>query len=255
MKPLLPIAGVSLLHRTIALGRRAIAGTGARLVVATDDARIADHAGAAGCPAVLTSADITTGSGRALAAARAEAEAPEIVVNLQGDSPFQSPDALKAIMTALREGGADVATPVVRLSWGALDALRAHKRVAPFSGTTCMRRGDGRALWFSKQILPAIRGEAALRAAEPSPVWRHIGLYAYRLGALEAFEAAAPSEAERLEGLEQLRLLELGCTIDAVAVAPSRFDISGIDTAEDIARAEALIAQHGDPMDDPAGAP
>lgn len=251
MKPLRPIAGTSLLHRTIALGRRAVAGTNARLVVATDDMRIADHAEAAGCSAVLTSPDISTGSGRALAAARVQRNAPEIVVNLQGDSPFQSPAALAAIIRALDEGDADAATPVVRLSWAALDALRAHKQVAPFSGTTCVRRGDGRALWFSKAILPAIRNEPALRdAGGPSPVWRHVGLYAYRYPALEAFEAAPPSELERLEGLEQLRLLELGLTIDAVAVAPSRFDISGIDTAADITRAEALIAEYGDPLEE-----
>lgn len=252
MKPLLPIAGVSLLHRTIALARLALADdAAARLVVATDDLRIADHAGEARCASVMTSRDIATGSGRALAAARAQPELPEIVVNLQGDSPFQPPEALGAMVRALRAGSAAVATPVVRLSWEALDALRAHKTIAPFSGTTCVRAADGRALWFSKQILPAIRGEDALRAAGPSsPVWRHIGLYAYRLAALDAFEQAAPSTLEQLEGLEQLRLLELGLRIDAVEVAPPRFDISGIDTAADIARAEALIAAHGDPLVD-----
>ena len=251
MKPLRMIAGQTLLHRTIALGRQAIAmEPDARLVVATDDRRIADHAEAAGCVAVMTDPAIATGSGRALAAARQEAVAPALIVNLQGDSPFQSPAALGALIAALRDGDADVATPVVRLDWTALDALRSHKETAPFSGTTCMRDAAGRALWFSKMILPAMRDEAALRAAgDPSPVWRHIGLYAYRLAALEAFEAAPPTELERLEGLEQLRLLELDIVIDAVAVAPSRFDISGIDTEADIARAEALIAAHGDPFD------
>lgn len=252
MKPLLPIAGVSLLHRTIALAHRALAGDAdARLVVATDDRRIADHAREIGCAAVMTSSDIATGSGRALAAARAESAPPDVVVNLQGDSPFQPPEALGAMVRALRAGSAAVATPVVQLSWDALDALRAHKKIAPFSGTTCVRAADGRAHWFSKQILPAIRGEDALRAAAPSsPVWRHIGLYAYRLAALEAFEAAPATTLEQLEGLEQLRLLELGLRIDAVEVAPPRFDISGIDTAADITRAEALIAAHGDPLAD-----
>lgn len=252
MKPLLPIAGISLLHRTIALARRAIADQAdARLVVAADDRRITDHAEAIGCEAVMTDPAISTGSGRALAAARHQTIPPKIVVNLQGDSPFQNPAALGAMVVALRNGDADVATPVVRLNWAALDALRDHKKVAPFSGTTCARAANDRALWFSKTILPAIRGEAALReAGDPSPVWRHIGLYAYRLAALEAFEAAPPTDLERLEGLEQLRLLELGLAIDAVEVAPSRFDISGIDTPEDITRAEALIAAHGDPLDD-----
>ena len=249
MKPLVPIAGTSLLHRTIALGRRAAALAGdAALLVATDDARIAAHAEAAGCAAVLTRPDISTGSGRALAAAADRPEAT-IIVNLQGDSPFQPAGAVGAVIAALRAGDAAVATPVVQLDWAALDALRAHKRQAPFSGTTCVRHADGRALWFSKAILPAIRDEARLRGADDrSPVWRHIGLYAYRRAALEAFEAAPPTALERLEGLEQLRLLELGMTIATVAVAPPRFDISGIDTPEDVARAEALIAAHGDPL-------
>lgn len=252
MKPLLPIAGHSLLHRVIALGRRAIAGEAeAGLVVATDDRRIADHAELVGCKAVITDPAIATGSGRALAAARREATAPGIVVNLQGDAPFQPAAALGAMVAALRDGDADVATPVMRLDWAALDALREHKRVTRSSGTTCVRAADGRALWFSKAILPAIRDEAALRGAGRfSPIWRHVGLYAYRLAALEAFEAEPPTELERLEGLEQLRLLELGLRMDAVEVAPSRIDISGIDTAEDIARAEALIAAHGDPIHD-----
>ena len=249
MKPLRVIAGHSLLHRTIDLARRSVTGD-ARLVVATDDARIAEHAGAAGVEAVMTDAAITSGSGRALAAARAVGAAEDaIVINLQGDAPFQPVGALPAVIAALRDGTADAATPVVRLSWAALDALRLHKRHAPFSGTTCVRDGEGRALWFSKAILPAMRDEDGLRAAgDLSPVLRHVGLYGYRLPALATFEAAAPTMLEQFEGLEQLRLLDLHLTIDAVEVAPARFDISGIDTEADIARAEALILQHGDPF-------
>jgi 3-deoxy-manno-octulosonate cytidylyltransferase (CMP-KDO synthetase) len=249
MKPLRVIAGHSLLHRTIDLARRSVTGD-AQLVVATDDPRIVEHAGAAGIEAVMTDAAITSGSGRALAAARAVgAAADTVVINLQGDAPFQPVGALPAVIAALRDGTADVATPVVRLTWTALDALRLHKQHAPFSGTTCVRDGQGRALWFSKTILPAMRDEAGLRATSPlSPVLRHVGLYGYRLPALELFEAAAPTELERLEGLEQLRLLDLHLSIDAVEVAPAGFDISGIDTEADIVRAEALIAQHGDPF-------
>ncbi|MEG3167434.1 3-deoxy-manno-octulosonate cytidylyltransferase [Sphingomonas sp. LB3N6] len=257
MKPLRTIAGLSLLHRTIGLGRRVIARCGdATLVVATDTPEIAAHARAIGCDAVMTRRAITSGSGRALAAAMAtpagEGPAPGIVVNLQGDAPFQSPASVAAVIAALSVGSADIATSVVRLDWSALDALRLHKHTAPFSGTTCVRTAAGRALWFSKQILPAIRDEATVRSSSMglSPVWRHVGLYAYRLAALQAFEAAAPSDLERYEGLEQLRLFELGLTIDAVEIPPARFDISGIDTEADIVRAEALIAAHGDPLDD-----
>jgi 3-deoxy-manno-octulosonate cytidylyltransferase (CMP-KDO synthetase) len=230
------------------MARAAIAGRpGVALMVATDDPAIAAHAQAVGCDAVLTDSAIATGSGRALAAALALPSPPRFVVNLQGDSPFQPEGALRAVIAAL-EGGAEVATPVIALDWATLDALRDHKTRSPFSGTTCARAPDGRALWFSKTIIPAIRNEDALRAAQPlSPVWRHVGLYGYALDALRRFEACAPTALENLEGLEQLRLLELGIPVMTVAVDPPRFDSSGIDTEADIARVEQLIADHGDP--------
>jgi 3-deoxy-manno-octulosonate cytidylyltransferase (CMP-KDO synthetase) len=138
---------------------------------------------------------------------------------------------------------------VIALDWAALDALRDHKARSPFSGTTCARAPDGRALWFSKMIIPAIRDEDRLRASQScSPVWRHVGLYGYTLDALRRFEACPPTALEQLEGLEQLRLLELGIPVMTVAVDPPRFDSSGIDTQADIARVEALIAAHGDPV-------
>ncbi|WP_198147436.1 3-deoxy-manno-octulosonate cytidylyltransferase [Sphingobium chungbukense] len=247
-KPLRLIAGRTLLHRTIAMARAATAGlSDAQLVVATDDEAIAAHAREAGCEAAMTDSDIATGSGRALAAARQCATPPRYVVNLQGDSPFQPEGALRAVIASLEEG-AEVATPVIALDWPALDALRTHKIRSPFSGTTCARAPDGRALWFSKNIIPAIRNEEALRQSQPlSPVWRHVGLYGYTLDALARFEATPPSTLENLEGLEQLRLLELGIPVTTVPVEPPRFDSSGIDTEADITRVEALIAVHGDP--------
>lgn len=232
----------------------AIAREGARLVadtdvvVATDDMRILDHARSLGCDAVLTEAAISSGSGRAWAAARERATTPSIVVNLQGDAPFVAPAMIAALIRALRTSTCGVATPVVRLSWEALDALRQHKRASPFSGTTCTRRPDGRALWFSKTVIPAMRNEAQLRETTGlSPVYRHIGLYAYRFEALRRFEATAPTPYERLEGLEQLRFLESGEDILTVEVAPPRHAMSGIDTLDDVAMAERLIAELGDP--------
>lgn len=246
-KPLQPIAGRTLLHRTIAMARAATAGLDAQLLVATDDAEIAGHAQAAGCEVVMTDPAIATGSGRAYAAALTRATPPDHVVNLQGDSPFQPTAALGAVIAAL-QAGAQVATPVIALDWAALDALRDHKTRSPFSGTTCARGADGQALWFSKTIIPAIRNEDKLRAASPiSPVWRHVGLYGYALSALRRFEETPETMLERTEGLEQLRLLELGIPIMTVPVEPPLFDSSGIDTMADVARAEAMIALHGDP--------
>ncbi|MCJ2188345.1 3-deoxy-manno-octulosonate cytidylyltransferase family protein [Novosphingobium beihaiensis] len=252
-KPLLPIAGRTLLERVVAVARVAAGLAGdCAVVVATDDERIRDHAGEIGAEAVMTPETCDSGSARACAAAlmRAEqTEKPGLVINLQGDAPFVPPEVVAGLVRTLREGAADVATPVYRLDWARLDALRAHKRQAPFSGTTCVRAADGRALWFSKTILPAIRGEAKLREAGPlSPVWQHLGLYGYRMAALEWFGAAPQGAYEVLEGLEQLRFLEAGRTIATVEIDPPSHAMSGIDTPEDLALAEETIARLGDPF-------
>lgn len=249
-KPLLPIAGRTLLERVVAVARAAarLAGN-CEVVVATDDARIADHAGEIGAEVAMTGMDLDSGSSRACAAALSRSVRPEFVINLQGDAPFIPPAIVTGLIAALREGEADVATPVYQLDWDRLDALRAHKRTAPFSGTTCIRGTDGHALWFSKAIVPALRGEAKLREAGPlSPVWQHLGLYGYRMAALEWFAAAPPGAYEVLEGLEQLRFLEAGRTVATIAVEPPSHVMSGIDTPADLALAEETIARLGDPF-------
>lgn len=249
-KPLMTIAGRTLLERVLHVARRAAEEMrGVEIVVATDDQRIFDHARALGADVVMTATEISSGTGRALAAAEAMPFQPEIIVNLQGDAPFVPPDAIIRLLEAARRHDADVTTPVVPLGWDELDALRDHKRETPFSGTTCARAQGGRALWFSKTIIPAIRDEQSLRQSMPlSPVLRHLGLYAYRLNALRRFETARPSFYEQLEGLEQLRFLELGMHIQTIDVERPRRSMSGIDTAEDIVLAEKVIAQDGDPL-------
>ena len=251
-KPLHPISGRRLLERVVAVAVAAARELGdAEVLVATDDTRIADAAESMGIEAAMTSPEISSGSGRALAAAEVTGRRPGLILNLQGDAPFTSPAHIVAIAQAARASGADVTTPVVHLDWARLDALRKHKETTPASGTTCIRAADGKALWFSKAVLPYLRKEEALRAAGPlSPVLQHIGLYCYRRAALEAFEAAVQSTYEQLEGLEQLRLIELGLTIRAEIVASARITMSGVDSPADVERAERLIAEHGDPFID-----
>jgi len=249
-KPLLPIAGRTLLERVVAVARSAadIAGR-CDVVVATDDLRIAEHAQTLGAEVAMTEATLDSGSARACAAARGRPTTPSLVINLQGDAPFVPPTVVAGLISTLRSGGADVATPVYQLTWDRLDRLREHKQTSPFSGTTCVRADKGEALWFSKTILPAIRDEEALRAASPlSPVWQHLGLYGYRMSALNWFAAAPSSRYERLEGLEQLRFLEGGKIIATVAVDQPVHAMSGIDTPADLALAEEAIARLGDPF-------
>jgi len=251
-KPLIKIAGRMLVERVAAVAMAAARTLeGVEVAVATDDERIVAAVRALGLTAVMTDETIASGSDRARAAAKALGGAPGLVVNLQGDAPFAAPEHIVAIVAAAQAGGADITTPVVALTWEQLDRLRADKVNAPTSGTTCVRGADGRALWFSKRVLPFMRDEAGLRAASPlSPVLLHIGVYCFRRNALEAFSSTPASAYERLEGLEQLRALEAGLTIEAVLVEGTPFTSSGIDTAEDVCLAERAIASNGDPFID-----
>lgn len=248
-KPLAMIAGRTMVERVAGLACRAAAQLKhAEYAVATDDTRILEFCRDAGIPVVMTDPALPSGSDRALAAAKGLGAEPEFVVNLQGDAPFTPAAHVVAIVDALATSGTDAATPYIRLSWEALDRLKAHKKETPFSGTTLVTDPAGRAIWFSKIILPAMRKEAELRKLNPlSPVLQHIGLYGFRLEALQRYCALPESRYERLEGLEQLRLIENGLTVQAVEVQPGRIAIPGIDTAEDIALAERLVAEHGDP--------
>ena len=216
-KPLLQIAGRTLLERVVAVARAAARQAGeCDVVVATDDARIADHAQSRGVDVAMTAPELDSGTSRAFAAASQRPIAPKRIVNLQGDAPFIPASIVAGLMLALRGGTADVATPVFQLDWPRLDRLRAHKQTAPFSGTTCVRAANGNALWFSKTIVPALRNEDKLRAQPLSPVWQHLGLYGYSFDALRWFASASPGTYEILEGLEQLRFLENGWTITTV---------------------------------------
>ena len=247
-KPLLALAGRTLLERVIANAREAADLCGnCDFVVATDDERIAEHANALDARSVLTDGALDSGTARAHAAALKSGK-PERVICLQGDAPFIAPQTIASLVKILREGNASVATPVYQLDWARLDRLRAHKQTAPFSGTTCVRDSEGHALWFSKSILPAMRKEADLRKMDTSPVWQHMGLYAYTIEALDWFVGNSPGTYEILEGLEQLRFLEHGWEIATVPVAPPEHALSGIDTAADLALAEEAIAKLGDPF-------
>ena len=237
-KPLVEIGGVAMLERTANVAR----AVGA-FVVATDDTRIKDFCTSRDIPVVMTDPDLPSGSDRAKVAADLFDPDADIIVNLQGDAPFTPPDYIEACLDALKQDPeADIATPVVPLSWTSLDALRTAKETTPFSGTCATVGADGRAHWFSKTIIPALRKEATLRArSDASPILQHVGLYAFRKSSLDHYVALPPSPYEQLEGLEQLRALEAGMIITCAKVEPHALSQAGIDTPEDLQRAEARL--------------
>ena len=248
-KPLVKIAGESMLSRVVSLGRSVKERfPNIQLAVATEDERIAQHCKDIDVQCIMTSDSCETGSDRILEAALTLSTKPDFVIGLQGDAPFTPLHVIEALISTLQnKPDTRIATPVIPLRWAELDTLRTHKKVTPFSGTTAIVTRDAKAgykaLWFSKNILPAMRKEESLRLESAfSPVHQHLGLYGYALDTLKTFVELPLGTYEQLEGLEQLRMIENGIEITAV---PVEVDMglaqAGIDSPEDVERAEAML--------------
>lgn len=258
-KPLLNIAGVAMIKRVANVAAYVAAKLdNCTYVVATDDQRIADFCRAEHLPFVMTAQHCQSGTERCWDAVQKSEPKPAFIVNLQGDNPLCPPWFLERLIldwqqqqkTPIQQApqASQVFTPFVHLSWQELDQLREQKKVTPFSGTTVQVDREGYALTFSKIILPAMRKEATLRAHLPkSPVRRHIGLYAYTYQALAQYFSLPAGQYEDPEGLEQMRFLEHGIPVKMVEVDyRGRTGMSGVDSPEDIARAEAILARDGE---------
>ncbi|HPF78644.1 MAG TPA: manno-octulosonate cytidylyltransferase [Alphaproteobacteria bacterium] len=243
-KPLTMIGGQTMLSRVVDVAKKAMEQLDdITLAVATEDPRIAYHAEELGVKGIMTSDDCATGSDRVLEALDNLGNDFDFVLGLQGDAPFTPPEApIKMIAAFQNNPDIEVVTPVINLRWSELDKLREQKKITPFSGTTAIINTKGRALWFSKNILPAIRKEEKYRDQEFSPVHQHIGLYGYRVDVLRKFVSLPQGYYEQLEGLEQLRLLENGITIQTVKLdVPVGLAQAGIDSPEDVERAELIL--------------
>ena len=248
-KPLAKIAGKEMLLRVVDIARKGTKNTDARIVVATEDERILNFCNEHEVECLMTSDACITGSDRVCEAVKILGEKPDLIINLQGDNPVCPPWFVEGLVKAFEEDtNVDLVTPCTELSWEALDKLRDSKKTTPFSGTTCVVDKDGYALWFSKNIIPAIRKEGDLRdKGGNSPVLRHIGLYGYRYDSLFKFKELDEGVYEKLEGLEQLRFLENGMKIKVAKVDYGAFEgMSGVDSPEDVERAEALFNKYGE---------
>jgi 3-deoxy-manno-octulosonate cytidylyltransferase (CMP-KDO synthetase) len=243
-KPLALINGKAMIDHTMNVARAAAKDyKNVTILVATDDKRIEDHCKAQGYDVLMTSENCKTGSDRVLEAAIKLSDEPDIVINLQGDAPLTPVSALRNVIREFSANPeAQVVTPVQQLAWNDLDRLRRNKQTTPFSGTTAVINKNGRALWFSKNILPAIRKEDKHRhGGELSPVYQHLGLYGYKLDILKKFVNWPEGKYEALEGLEQLRFLENDVPIQCVEISADEVVHSGVDSPEDVPRAEAIM--------------
>lgn len=248
-KPLAKIAGKEMLLRVVDIARKGTVHAEAQIVVATEDERILNFCKEHNVDCLMTSDQCKTGSDRVCEAVKKLGVKPELIINLQGDNPVCPPWFIEEIIKSYEsDKNVDLVTPCTELSWEALDKLRESKKTTPFSGTTCVMDKNGYALWFSKNIIPAIRKENDLREkGGKSPVWRHIGLYAYKYESLFKFKELEETTYEKLEGLEQLRFLENGMKIKVAKVDYGNFEgMSGVDSPEDVKRAEELFKKYGE---------
>ncbi|MGF1679300.1 MAG: 3-deoxy-manno-octulosonate cytidylyltransferase [Candidatus Methylacidiphilales bacterium] len=208
-----------------------------RVVVATDDERIASVIRTAGGEAVMTPPDLPSGTDRIEAALRLmergeQADDVEWVVNIQGDEPLFTAEELDSLISQL--GGGDMATL----------ARDIEPDEDPHDSNLVKVVTDqrGMALYFSRAAIPHIRDPEERGAVDDSPIpYRiHLGIYAYRREILHRLVQWPPSPLEKKEKLEQLRALENGVSI---RVIPTRFRSKGVDVPEDISKVEARLAE------------
>jgi len=235
-KPLADLAGLPMVVR---VAQRAALSAASAVVVAADDEEIIAACSAHGVRAVLTRADHASGSDRlAEACVLLGLDGDDRVVNVQGDEPLIEPALIDACADLLET------RPDCVMS----TAAHAIDELAEFINPNVVKvvlDHAGRALYFSRAPIPWWRdgqaaGSAPWPAALPSPPpLRHIGLYGYRAGFLRRFPQLPPAPIERIESLEQLRVLAQGERI-AVHVSDTRPG-PGIDTPEDLLRVQALF--------------
>lgn len=246
-KPLVPLTGAGGVAQTlIERSWRAAMGVSGidRVVVATDDDRIRQAAEAFGAEVVMTSEACANGTERCAQAHAALGGGYDIVVNLQGDAPLTPAWFVEGLVDGLRAAPeAGIATPVLRCDGATLTGLLEDRRAGRVGGTTAVFGVGGRALYFSKEVIP-YTGKPYAGDAQ-TPVFHHVGVYAYRPDALAAYPSWSTGPLEQLEGLEQLRFLENGRQVLCVEVEARGRQFWELNNPEDVPKLEAMMAQMG----------
>lgn len=209
--------------------------------VATDDERIANVVREFGGKVIMTPNSCANGTERIAACLDAVPNA-DLLVNFQGDALLTPPHAVAAMVSWMQDhGDADAATVAVPCSPETYRHLAEDAAAGRVGGTTVVTDDAGRALYFSKRILPYLAPDAMPSAERP--VLLHLGLYAYRRTALEAYVASGPCDLEQIEGLEQLRFLVRGVPMHVVKVAPPNWDMVEVNNPEDVPIVEAILTR------------
>jgi 3-deoxy-manno-octulosonate cytidylyltransferase (CMP-KDO synthetase) len=245
-KPLVELKGTSgvgkpLIQRSVEAARRVSGVSG--VFVVTDDERIAEACVPARVGVIMTSSECRNGTERC-AEALPQLHEPDLVINFQGDALLTPPSFVEALIEQMEsDPGTMVATPAMRLRTGEVDALRRDEAAGRVGGTTVVTDRDGKALYFSKRLIPHLPPSAL--ETDLTPMKLHVGVYAYRPSALLRYSQTQQSELEDLEGLEQLRFFDAGVPVQVVEVETPPFALRELNNPEDVAPIEEALAAAG----------
>lgn len=228
-KPLANLCGKPVIQRVYEQVREVLDD----VFVATDDERIFKAVESFGGRAIMTRADHKSGTDRCFEAYNKTNVKADVVINIQGDEPFIQASQIRALQSCFDDETTQIATLVkpftVSDGWQSLENPNSPKVVVS---------DDNRALYFSRSVIPFLRGIPKEEWLARHTFYKHIGLYAYRVDTLAFITQLPQSTLEKVESLEQLRWLDNGCVI---RVRQTDVETIGIDTPEDLARAEAFL--------------
>ncbi len=222
-KPLIDIQGKSMIQRVYEEAAKSkLLG---RVVVATDDVRIYDHVTSFGGHAVMTAADHPSGTDRCHEAVQLLGEQVHYVINIQGDEPFIDHRQIDELATVLADGATELATQMIRVN--------TYEELADRGEVKIVLNDKQEALYFSRMVIPFIKGVPEQDWHLHHNYYRHVGMYAYRTDVLARITQLPVSSLEQAESLEQLRWVEHGFKIKCIT---TQFESHCIDTPEDVAK-------------------
>ena len=228
-KPLALLGGKPIIEHVYRQASKAVED----VVVATDDKRIMSVVEGFGGRAVMTSTEHQSGTDRCFEALQKVGGEYDIVINVQGDEPFIQPEQITSLIECFNDPATDIATMVK--PFAVEDGIEALEN--PNSPKVVLSR-TMKAIYFSRSVIPYMRGVEREEWLKNHTYYKHLGIYAFRRKVLAEVTALPQSSLELSEKLEQLRWLENGYVI---GVATTNIETIGIDTPEDLARAEAFM--------------
>jgi 3-deoxy-manno-octulosonate cytidylyltransferase (CMP-KDO synthetase) len=226
-KPLIQINGKSMIQRVYEQAAKSKLMT--KIIIATDDDRIAEHAKSFGAEVVITKAEHPSGTDRCFEAYQLNGQNFDYVLNIQGDEPFLDPEQIDSLAQGCAED-VEIATQMIKCN--------DHDVLFDKGEVKIILNSNKEALYFSRNVIPFIKGKDEKEWHKHFDYYRHVGMYAYRTDILEKITQLKPSALELAESLEQLRWVEYGYKIKCIETS---FESHCIDTPEDIEKVMRLM--------------